>query len=260
MKHKHISLLLLTLATVLAFVLRFWQQSAALDSQGLYISGHPATLVLLGASGLFVLLFLILSRLSPGRGRDHQVLTYGPISTAMAFVGGLSILLGVVLDGFSNEQDIWGLLLLVLGILAAISMVVLALLRQKGNQIPLWELLPIFYLLLRLVFLFKSWSTDPMILDYCFKLLALVTGLLGGYGAAGFCFDLGQPRKTLFYSSCGVFFSAMAVADSLQEGSINALFSDLGLMLWLLPVVFCLLQPHAPPTSSSHPESSATVS
>lgn len=246
MKHKHSYFIILALWSLSAFLLRFWNLHAAVDELGLFLSGHPSTYFLVIDSGIFLLINLGLSRKSPGRGLDHSVLTYSPVEAGLSFTGSLLMLAAVLVDGFSSG-DLWGLLLLVLGVLAAISMGILSSLQKRGNRIPLWELLPVLYLLLKLIFNFKSWSTDPLILDYCFKLLALAFSLLGVYGTAGFCFDQGCPRKTLFYCGSGIFFSVIAMVDGIIEGSLPALLFHLSLILWLLPSVSCLLRAHPAP-------------
>lgn len=246
MKHKRLYFFTLALWSLWAILLRVWNLHAAVDQLGLFVSGHHSTVLLLVVSGISVAMLLGLSHRSPGRGTDHAVLTFGSTEMGLSYAGALLLLAGVLLEGLPS-QDIWGYALLLLGLLGGASMLVLSKLRKSGNQIPLWELLPVLYLLVKLIFNFKSWSTDPIILDYCFKLLALSFSLLSVYRIAGFCFDLGCPRKTLFFCSCGIFFSATALADGISEGSFSAICWNLGLILWLLPVACCLLRPKNPP-------------
>lgn len=255
MKHKHCYLILLIVATVTGAILRYWNLSSAVDLLGLFTPNHPSTLVLTAGSCLFVLLFLILSYLSPGRGGSHNVLTYDTGSTILGLTAGILMLLGVILNAVFTGLDVWNGILLILGVLSSVSLMILSKLRKSGNKTPVWELFPIVFLLVKLFIQFKDWSTDPVILDYCFQLLALIFSLLAVYGSAGFCFDRGAPRKTLFYSACGIFFSAMATADGLQGEQFYAYCFDLGMILWLVSVVLCLLKPQtAPPTEESLPD------
>lgn len=248
MKHTRFYFSILAFWSLCAFLLRFWNLHAAVDQLGLFISGHPSTVLLLTVSGFTVAILLVLSHRSPGRGTGHTVLTFDSTGSGFSFAGAILMLLGVLLEGLSGSRDIWDWCLLLLGLLGTASMLMLSKLRRTGNRIPLWELLPVLYLLLKLICNFKSWSTDPVIMDYCIELLALSFSLLAVYGIAGFCFDLGRPRKTLFFSSCGIFFSAAALADGISAGLFSTICWDLGLILWLLPVVSCLLRPQAPST------------
>lgn len=248
MKHKRLYIIILALWSLCAALLRFCNLGSAVDELGLFISGHPSTILLVTISGIAVAMLLGLSWRSPGRGTDHTVLTYGPISTGLSMAAGAILLLGVVLETQWAALDVWNAILLILGLSAGGAMVLLAKQRQSGKSVPMCALLPVLYLLFDLIFLFKAWSTDPVILDYCFQLAALIFSLLGFYGSAGFCFDLGHSRKTLFYCACGIFFSAIAMADGLHEASLGAIFSDLGRILWLIPIVLCLLRPRQAPS------------
>lgn len=247
MKHKQLHLILLALGTILGALVRFWNLSAAVDELGLFISDHPATLVLVGLGILFVLVFGLLSLRSPGRGVDHGVMTFTTGQANLSLAAAWFLLLGTLLEVLSASFGLEFILLFLLGLAAAFSMILLSRMRRRGNQSAPPELIPIFFLLLKLIFSFKSWSTDPIILDYCDKLFALIFTLLAFYGIAGFCFDRGQPRRTLFCASCGIFFSAMAAVECFMEGAWAAALSYLGLILWLWPSVSCLLVPHEAP-------------
>lgn len=247
MKHKHLHLIILALGTLLAALTRFWNRSAAVDNHALFVSSHPSIAVLVVLSLLFVLAFLVLSIRSPGRSPEHQILTYSPIQAVLALASALLTALAA-LSMLPGSNSTFTLILTVLGLGAALCMARISRLRLRGKSVPGFELLPIGYLLIKLIFNFKSWSTDPIILDYCCMLFALIFSLLAFYGIAGFCFDQGKPRKTLFCASCGIFFSAMAAVDGIMTGSLSAVLSYLGFILWLWPSVSCLLHPHKAPS------------
>ena len=59
---------------------------------------------------------------------------------------------------------------------------------------------------------------DPAILDYCFCLFALICFMIATYHAASFSFDHGGRRRLCFYSLCGVFFGATAMAGQELPG------------------------------------------
>lgn len=258
MKHKRFYMIILILFSLAAALLRYWNLNTAVDELGLFISGHPSTLLLVAFCGAAILALMGMSYKSPGRGTDHTVLTCGPVSAGLSLGAGLIMLLGVGLEAYSSTSDVWSRAVLILGLLAGLSMMILARQRQSGRQVPLWELLPILYLVADLVFRFKSWSTDPMILDYCFQLAALIFSLLGFYGTAGFCFDLGRPRKALFYCACGIFFSVIALADGIHGLDFGTLCGNLGRILWLIPSVLCLLRPRQAPSPEAPAETVET--
>ena len=101
-----------------------------------------------------------------------------------------------------------------LGAASGLSFVGIAAAQHKGEKpSAALHLLPVVYYILQMIFNFKSWSTDPIILDYCFKLFALIFVMLAVFHAGGFVFGTGQRRSTVFLCLAGVFFSIISPAD-----------------------------------------------
>lgn len=250
MKHKHLYLSVLTLGTVLGAAARFWALSAAIDSQGLPVTEHPATAAFIAVSVLFTLLSGVLAVKSPGRGVEHTVLIFSEKSARLSLAGAFFILIGSILSLFRSGGTA-PLILFLLGAASSACLILVSQLRKKGNQTPPPELMPVVYLLIKLILSFKDWSTDPIILDYCDMLFAMIFTLLAFYGSAGFVFDRGQPRRTLFYASAGILFCAMAAVSSFMTGSIGSAVEYLGYLLWMIPLLLCLLTPReAPPKAA----------
>lgn len=75
--------------------------------------------------------------------------------------------------------------------------------------------------LLGLCFLFCLWlitayqtrAADPVIMDYVYEVLSIVCSLLGLYCIAGYSFQTGKPRRTVFFCLMGAFFSLVTLAD-----------------------------------------------
>ena len=109
----------------------------------------------------------------------------------------------------------------------------------------------------KLILNFKGWSTDPIILDYCIMLFALIFVVLGFYYSTGFLFDLGKPRLTLLFTLCACLFSAVAVVDGLLDGSFATILEYLGFIAWLLPVVCAVSVPSAPDALKTEDETSS---
>ena len=126
----------------------------------------------------------------------------------------------------------------VLGLLTALCYVVIAAGNYRGKAAKTGAyLLPIIYYILQLIFNFKSWSTDPVILDYCFKLFSLISILLAVFHTGGFVFGSGKRRASIFFCLAGIFFAAPAVAD----GGVGFVLQTLGSALWLLANAWQLL-------------------
>jgi hypothetical protein len=255
MKLKKRYIPLLAILSLCGGAARLWNLKSAIDSQGLFISGHSSTIVLVSVSIAAVVLLAILSFLSPGRSGEAVVLyTKSPVPMIAAVL----LLVGVGLEfveALVSGPSISAPIMCLLGLAAGICLVVVAKGRKMGQVFhPCFDVIPVVYLIIRLILNFKNWSTDPIILDYCFLLFALIFALLGFYHSAGFRFDQGQPRKTLFFSSVGIYFSLMAAVDGILDSSIATAAIYLSLLLWLWPIVSCLLVPREAPKVEEQPE------
>lgn len=56
-------------------------------------------------------------------------------------------------------------------------------------------------------------AADPVIADYVYEVLAIACALMGLYYVAGFSFQIGKPRRTLFFCLMGIHFSLVTLAD-----------------------------------------------
>ena len=75
------------------------------------------------------------------------------------------------------------------------------------------------YFAVRLIVRFQTWNTDPSIHDYCYALLANIFVMLATFHVAGFSFDKGKRRMTLFCLMCSIMFGAITVADAIYDGN-----------------------------------------
>ena len=99
-------------------------------------------------------------------------------------------------------------------------------LREKAPS-PLLYMIISLYLVLRLLICFQEWNTDPSVHHYGYQLLAIICSMLGCFQLAGFGFDKGRRRISLFYTIGAVLFCAITVADTLDNVSdalINGAF------------------------------------
>lgn len=108
---------------------------------------------------------------------------------------------------------------------------------QKKKASAAVYLLPVVYYILQMIFNFKGWSTDPVILDYCFKLFALIAVMLAVFHVGGFALDMGKRRISVFFCLTGVFFSAVSLVD----GGMTHMLVTAGSMLWMLACGWQLL-------------------
>lgn len=255
-----IPLIVMPLATVCGCVLRLWSLSVS-NGHGLPAQ-HISNTVFAWTSVAIVALLLILSITSPGRSGKHQVLGCGSGGFLLNILAAAMLLVGSGLEyaeALKSGPTVSSPIMCLLGLVGAICCMAAAYARKKGTPShPAVELMPVVYLVVKLVLNFKKWSIDPIILDYCVILFALIFSLLAFHGGAGFVFDRGKPRATLFYAMCAMYFCAAAIMDGIADVSPATIITYLGLLLWQLPVIICLLSPAGsdpkPETAPDYPQ------
>lgn len=233
----------LTLAAGLAgFILRMLMLSLGYDQLGVQISGHW-TYISLWALSLVTLAGLAF--LSTGMGNRRSAAENLPASLPAAIgsgiAGGLLFVQCLIeLLGQSEPLDIFDLVVRVLGLVAGGLIVFGGYLRRTGRaSAPAGMAITLFFAL-RLVSQFRGWSSDPMLGDYGFSLLACICTMLAAYYLAGFPLNEGRRRLCIFFSMAAVFFSCICLAD--PEGWIMSL----SVILWLLTGGCTLSRPRPP--------------
>lgn len=217
MKRSEISVLPFLAAVLLAavgFVLGLILPTAGRDSLGFWAAGSPAVIALLTVSGLTVIAAALLCRKMP---KDTAPCLTGPAAGIGAAAGGVLICAAGLLS-LPWAYGV-GLVTAILGVLAGIITLLQAVQRIRGKQ-P--QLLPgcviVLWLVLQIIGDFKSWSTDPAVLDYCYPLFALLCAMAACYHTAGWLAGLGKGRLTAFWCMCGMFFCAVALTGGVSGG------------------------------------------
>lgn len=255
MLQKKLILPVLLLSALCGAAARFYNLRSSVDAMGMFISGHPSTVLLIVLSVILLGCLLALSIFSPGRSGHRAVIQPGGSSSFVQMAAGCGILLSVLLGFVEAQKDgisVSALVLLLLGLAAGVCLILLPRLRSRPKGWPpAPELIPVVYLIVRLVLNFRDWSTDPIVPDYCPMLFAMIFILLSVYYGAGFVFSQGRPRRTLFFTAAAVYFAGMSALDGFCQGSIALGLFYLSFLLWLLPVVPRLLAPHEAPKAET---------
>lgn len=217
-------------ATGIFAVAAYWLRQRQLQSGGSFFTYFTvAVVVLLAVYALF------LSR----RKKHTAILSRSPVqaaglcSAALALTGGSAAM-------FLSPAREFDRGLAVLGILAAVSWIVQAACSYRGKK-PHAAIyfLPVICWGVRLVRDFRVWSRDPVILDYCYSLLALIFALCAMLELGAFAFDRGRRRLTAFFTLGGIFFTAAAMAGAEpRDVAITG-----GALLYLLTQSWVLLRP-----------------
>ncbi|MDD6023700.1 MAG: hypothetical protein PUC06_05600 [Oscillospiraceae bacterium] len=248
MLQKKLFLPVLLLSALCGAAARFYNLRSSVDAKGMTISGHSSTVLLIVLSVILLGCLLALSIFSPGRSGHRAVIPAGRNASFLQMTAGCGVLLSVLLgfvDAQADGASVSALVLLLLGLAAGVCLILLPRLRRRPKSWPpALELIPVLYLIIRLVLNFREWSTDPIVPDYCPMLFAMIFLLLSVYYGAGFVFSQGKPRRTLFFTAAAVYFAGMSALDGFCQSSVALGLFYLSFLLWLLPVVPKLLEPH----------------
>lgn len=236
------SLLLTALfASVIGGCLRAVQLRQELNADGSLAQGSFLHYVLAGLTAVFLLAAALLTHaLTKQRGTDDYFVNAAPDSYrgraellphAFQLLAAALLLLGSFLlwrqgvqplNSYATKSPraarVMAALLPPLGIVAACCIGAFALrCLQARRSTPLLYMTASLYLILRLIVCFQEWNADPSIHDYCFKLLAAICDMLAAFQLAGFGFDRGKRRITLFWTLGAVFFGALTIPDALND-------------------------------------------
>lgn len=174
------------------------------------LSGGSA-IPLIAFSVLMVLLFWLSAAALEKKSAYAEAFRPMRLDFVFTLLGALGLGAGCVL-GF-RTGGMFVRLICVLGLVGALGLLVSGGFRLKGQMPSAVFYVPaIFYYVCRLFYDFRHWTIDPAIMDYCFGLFALICFMIATYHAAAFSFDHGARRRLCFYSLCGVFFGACAMA------------------------------------------------
>lgn len=230
---KHILLpALAILGGGVGFGLRKWQLAAGFEADtGLAIAGAPSALALMGWSLLVAgaLIFLLTSYQEVPDLPQAFDARENPLFLTANVMAAFLFLASAVADGLNYVQlrqaagssasilpaalPVLRIVLCALGLPCAL---VWARALSHGGEEARRSMA-----LLGLCLLFSIWllsdyqmrAADPVTADYAYEVLAIACSLMGLYYVAGFSFQAGKPRRTLFMCLMGVFFSLVTLAD-----------------------------------------------
>ena len=232
------AMILTVLSAAAAYGLRLRQLHTAYDEAGQILSGAGSGFFTFFTIFMAVLFAVYAWFLRPRKkyaalaGRSLPVMLCGCAAALCMVLGSAAMLL-------SPE---WGTdrVLALGGFAAAACWLWTAMSCYNGKKTSVWPfLVPVLFFALRLVINFRFWSRDPAILDYCYKLFAHISVTCALLHLGSFCFDKGGRRVTVFFSLCGVFFSAASMAGARPREMLVMG----GVALWLLTNLWLLLRP-----------------
>jgi len=215
---------------VIGAVLRKIELNTVFEPEtGLALSWQPVTIVLVLLSAASVVVFIILSvRL---RNMEAPV-TYcraleckNSVSFIVSAAAALGIAAGSVLYFTDGADTITAPILMLCGLLAAVSVFILSrnvFYKSDNSGNAVFGTIIVIFICLWMVLEYKMRSADPVILDYVYDFLALCSAAVAFYYKAGFAFDRPKPSRTTLFSMTACYFSLVAVPGA--SGTAQLIF------------------------------------
>ena len=253
---KALILIVMLASTIAAMVLRQMQLIRVFDADGLPISGSPITYALAAICVVTLAALLLLLRRTPPRQEYYCSIFLTLPGMILTLLAALAVGVGSLIQfgdsialtpALTSEAESihWSHLILPIGGILTALCILLTVNRMANMRRPLLALylVPFAFIVVYLVLEFKNqWSADPIILDYCFYLFALICTMYALYYVMGFCFDRGRRRHAIFWCLAGFFFCLVSVLG--RDASRFTFYGGLG--LWMLSLAIPLLTDKIP--------------
>jgi hypothetical protein len=229
-KIKIPALIITAAAAIAGFALRRYQILNVFEADtGLPTRGAPATWAL----GILAVIMLVMAlAIAVGAGKRgyesySAALSHSTPGFIVSAAAGAAVIVGAVISVISGESaGVSQLVLTILALASGISLIVCAKAGLGGedtNGLRLATIVPAVYLCYWIVIAYKAHSSDAVMLDYVYTLLAIAAGTMYYYYAAGFAFKKPMYRRTVFCAVVTVFFAAAAAGD-LSSASDTVIF------------------------------------
>lgn len=212
-KPKRIPLLALFGGGV-GFLLRLWLFVTGVDDKGLLRADHPAgNLVFLLTAAVLLGLYLCLRPLT-GVPTYKRLFKHSALSAVGCWVAAAGILVTDFYELFHVKTNV-SLPSFVLGILAAVCLVLLGVYRLRGARpkVYLHGCVTV-YLMIHLISQYRSWSAEPQLQVFGFQLFASVFLMLSAYHRTTLDALCGSRRWYVFFNYGATFFCLLALYDS----------------------------------------------
>ena len=229
------------LAGIVGLLLCWWQYATGIDKKGLFISAHPAGILLWILSAVFlVYLFLCVQPLTAKKS-FHKHYPASPVS----FVGCLFAALGAFCTAVQlvvEKVSILHILTAISALIASGSFLLTAICRKQGKTPNyLLSVATVLFFFLLLFCRSQTWGKEAQFYSFGFTMFALICVLLSSYYRTALNILGGNLRKVVFFSQAALFFCYLSIPQG------NLLFY-IPMMLWLsadMPVLHPLREvPH----------------
>lgn len=252
--------ILALVAGVLGFILRRTEVDTIFNPvTGLAGTDAPVTMLLIGLSVLVVLGAAAFAVAASRRHKAEPDYTRafaprGFLYLAVSFLLGLIWLasavwyfvekraaaMSVMPAGFTGRVSLIDMIFTVLAALSAISVIILARGAYKGkgsSEMLLFSVIPPVFFCFWLVILYKDNAANPVLLAYCYQVLAIAAATLGYYFSAGFIFGKAVTGRAITSMLAAIYFCTVAIADGIGQ-PMKLMFGVTAVSMLMNAVVF----------------------
>lgn len=211
----------------IGLLLRVWLLSSE-NEKGFLPWNHISAILLYLLTAAFAALLVICTRPLVQGGKYQFNFPASALGGTSALAASLAFLITAI-SQLQEASDRLASLSGIFGILAAGAMLFVARCRWKGlHPSSLFHTAICVWLMLCLICMYREWSSDPQLLDYCFQLLALACMMLSAYHRAAFDANFGVRHSYVLFNLAGVYFCCLSLA-----GPDNIIFF-MGCAFWLI--------------------------
>jgi len=181
------------------------------DEKGLILPFHISSLAVWAITAVMAGSLLFLLHGMEDTSGYRRLFPDSRLAAAGTLVAAVSILATVV-ESLTAMNEPVRILSGLLKIIAGIALIYLAWCRWKNvrGSFLAWAAATA-YMLLRIMFEYRSWSTQPELLRFLFPLLASLSMALAMYHRMAFCVKMGSRKQFLFFSQFGAFCCLLAL-------------------------------------------------
>lgn len=197
----------------IGLAVRNWLYRSAMDSNGLFVTFHPANLLTWVVAFVSVAVLILCLRFPMPGGEYLKLFPKSVAATVGCFIGAVGIAVCSVTELMSlPKADYAAVATLVTGMVGSASLVYLGLCR-------LWDMHPgtafrclvCLFFVLHLVSQYRTWSAEPQLQEYFFQLMASVLMMLCSYHRATLDSGKHPLRRYLIFHQLSLFFCCMSM-------------------------------------------------
>ena len=199
-------------AGFLGMLLRLWLMSTK-NELGFINRFHISAILILILTAAVVAALLILTRPLTQANKYSFNFPASVVGAAGALGASVCIAICSVME-LTTAGDALQIISALTGILSALALLFAGHCRKNGlHPNVLTHVVICVYLMLHLICMYRQWSSDPQLYDYCFQLLAIVCAMLAAYHRATFDANFGKRHSYVFYNLSAVYFCVISLSE-----------------------------------------------